>query len=341
MNSDAHKTERALASAAMQLMEKYAVPPTPENYTVWYHYATGKNEGLNDEIDKVIAQKLPFSTQVCLSLYHRFFVVERNQKIVDDAAQTAQKMLKDVLKAVNDFSGETKHYNEGLGDYIENISKDYGDTDVKDIIKDLVGETMKLKQSGEQMNAKLEESKQEIDTLRKNLQEVTNEAQKDGLTGLYNRRTFDALLEEQIAEAQENKTELCLLMLDVDHFKKFNDTYGHLLGDEVLKIVSRTLTDTLKGRDIVARFGGEEFVVFLPSTPLEGAIKVAEVIRESIASKELKRKDTGENFGRITVSVGAARYRHGVDNIQKLVKRADEALYDAKKLGRNRVCKEQ
>ncbi len=332
--------ERATATAALKHMEAYGIAPNPENFTIWYHYATGKNAALKDEIDKIIAQKMPLNNTTCVALYQRFFVSDRNQKMLDDTAINAQKMLKDVLKAVTDFSGDTKNYNKDLGNYIETISKDYGQTDVKDIIKDLVGATLNLKQSGEQMSQRLEESKLEIDKLRENLQQVTSEAQRDGLTGLFNRRTMERMLEEYILAAQEQKMDLCFIILDVDHFKKFNDTYGHLLGDEVLKIVARTLTDSLKGRDVVARFGGEEFVVVLPATPIEGALRVADSIRQSIANKELKRKDTGQNFGQITVSLGVSQYRHGADDIPKLIKRADDALYQSKKLGRNRVTRE-
>ncbi len=333
-------SERVLAMTAIKKMEAYSIPPNPDNYSVWYSYALGKNLNLKMEIDKIISQKIPFNAVTCASLYRRFFINERNQKVIDETAITAQKMLKDVLTAVNEFSGETKNYNDDLGQYIDKVSKDYGDSDVKDIIKDLVGATMELKQSGEQMSKRLEESKMEIDNLRKNLQQVTSEAERDGLTGLFNRRTFERMLEEYMNASQEKNDDLCIVMLDVDHFKKFNDTYGHLLGDEVLKIVARTLTDLLKGRDVVARFGGEEFIVALPSTPIDGAVKVADAIRQSIAGKELKRKDTGQNFGQITVSLGVSSYRHNADDIPNLVKRADEALYQSKKLGRNRVSKE-
>ena len=335
-----NEIEQSYASSAIAQMAARDIVPTPENYTVWYHYISGKHAELKSEIDKIIAQKMPFTMSVCTALYQRFFVTERNNKMLDDAAFGAQKMLKDVLRAVNDFSGDTQDYNKGLGDYIDTISKDFGETDVKDIIKDLVGATTSLKERGEKMNQRLEESKLEIDKLRQNLQQVTAEAQKDGLTGLFNRRTFERVLEEYMIAAQEQKMDLCLVMLDVDHFKKFNDTYGHLLGDEVLKIVSRTLTDSLKGRDVVARFGGEEFVVVLPTTPIEGALRVADAIRQSIANKELKRKDTGQNFGQITVSLGVSSYRHGIDDIPALIKRADDALYQSKKLGRNRVTRE-
>jgi diguanylate cyclase len=332
--------ERKVATAALKHMEAHNVPPTPENYSVWYSYGAGKQAALVDEIDKIIAQKMPFSTVTMAALYQRYFVTERNQKLVDDAAISAQKMLKDVLKAVNDFSGETQDYNKDLGDYIENISKDYGDLDVKEIIKDLVGATVNLKERGEHMTQRLEESKLEIDQLRQTLQQVTTEAQRDGLTGLFNRRTFERVLEEYMTASDEQHIDLCVILIDVDHFKKFNDTYGHLLGDEVLKIVARTLMDMLKGRDVVARFGGEEFVAVLPATPIEGALRVADAIRQSIANKELKRKDTGQNFGQITVSLGVSSYRHGVDDIPKLIRRADEALYESKKLGRNRVTRE-
>jgi diguanylate cyclase len=130
-------------------------------------------------------------------------------------------------------------------------------------------------------------------------------------------------------------------MLDIDHFKQFNDKFGHLLGDEVLKIVARAITYCVRGKDIVARYGGEEFCVLLPGTPLSGAMKVADTIRTTIAMRDLKRKDTGESFGSITVSVGAAQFRsRGEDDIDALVKRADDALYRSKMAGRNRVTGE-
>lgn len=331
--------ENKLSSTALGHLKTHDVPPTPENYMVWYYYAQKKNPLLNTEIDKIIAQKMPFTTVVSDTLYQRFCVAER-QKIVSDAAINAQKMLKDVLSTVNNFSGETKDYNKDLNSYIENISKDFGHDEVNNIIKDIVGATVSLRERGEQMHARLEESKKEIDSLRENLQQVSNEAQKDSLTGLYNRRAFERILEEYMGEANEKKTSMCLLMIDVDHFKKFNDTYGHLLGDEVLKIVARTLHDTLKGQDVVARFGGEEFVAVLPMTPIEGAMRVADAIRQSIANKELKRKDTGQHYGQITVSIGVSSFRHAADDIPKLIKRADEALYESKRAGRNRVTRE-
>lgn len=336
--SDNKKTEHNYAQQALSFMEQHAVTPTPENYAVWYHYVQAQNQELVHEVNHVISNKLKFTNDVCGYLYNKFVVVNRNQKVLDDAALGAQKILLEVLRVVNDFSGETEHYNKDVDQYLDRISHDFDDENVKDIFRELVTATATLKRSGETIQKKLVESKEEINSLRQNLQQVTIEAQRDFLTGVFNRKTFEKVFDELVMHAKETNKDMCLLMIDIDYFKRFNDKFGHLLGDEVLKIVARTLTDVLKGRDIVARFGGEEFVVILPDTPIEGAMKVAEMIRATIAGKELKRKDTGDNYGSITVSMGVARFRQN-DTLPTLVKRADDALYQSKHLGRNRVTR--
>lgn len=341
---DLHNPELNLsvfAGQALKSMQSHGIAPTPENYSVWFHYALGDNSELNHEIGTIISNNLGFTKENNSYLYHKYIISNRNQKVLDDATANAQKILVEALRIVNDFSGETKSYNHDTDQYLENIAKEFGDNpDVKNVFKELIDATAKLRASGENISHKLEESTREINHLRKDLQQVTVEAQRDFLTGVYNRKSFERLIDEQMMISKENNLELCLLMIDVDHFKQFNDKFGHLLGDEVLKIVARTLTDTIKGRDVVARFGGEEFVVFLPETPIEGGVKVAEMIRTSIAGKALKRRDTGETFGSITVSLGVSRFRPESDTLLTLIKRADDALYSSKHNGRNRVTRE-
>jgi diguanylate cyclase len=158
----------------------------------------------------------------------------------------------------------------------------------------------------------------------------------DALTGLANRKLFDVEFYRMVNEAHNNKRPLSLLMVDIDYFKSFNDTYGHQVGDQVLKLVARTLKDGVKGRDLPARYGGEEFSVVLPETEVEGAIKLANTLREAVAAKEILNRSTGERLGKITMSVGAAQLAAN-EKTAELIERADAALYKAKHAGRNQV----
>lgn len=328
------------AREAFALMQKHNVVPVPESYAVWYYYVMGKDPALLGEVENILKNGLKFTRETCAYLYNKYVAASQEQKVVDDATKTAQKVLVEVVRVITDFSSETQHYHDDVGHFIDDVSKKFTGTGMEDIIKDLIVATTGLQQSGEKITKKLAESRAEIDHLKKDLHEVTLESQRDFLTSVYNRKTFEKLADEQMLAAKQAGTDLCLLMIDIDHFKQFNDRFGHLLGDEVLKTVARTLTYTLKGRDVVGRFGGEEFIATLPETPLEGALKVAEMIRASIASKQLKRKDTGETFGTITISMGIARFRPDSDTLPLLIKRADDALYKSKNNGRNRVTPE-
>ena len=189
------------------------------------------------------------------------------------------------------------------------------------------------------MENRLEESTARIKSLSTDLETVRQEAITDGLTGIANRKHFDAVFTAAADEAQETGEDLCLLVLDIDHFKKFNDTYGHQVGDQVLKLLAMTLTESIKGRDTAARYGGEEFVVVLPATTLDNAVTVADNIRERVVKKAVVNRKTGKNLGSISVSIGVGRYAPG-ESPAETVARADQALYVAKKCGRNRVVRE-
>jgi diguanylate cyclase len=141
-------------------------------------------------------------------------------------------------------------------------------------------------------------------------------------------------------EFDKNEEFFSVVMLDIDYFKKFNDQYGHQVGDEVLRIVGSCLKENLKGKDFPSRYGGEEFIVLLPNTKLDKAYIVAEQIRENISKKRLKIKKTGQAIGNITVSVGVSEIREG-DTAISVAERADSALYIAKDSGRNNVKSEK
>ena len=190
--------------------------------------------------------------------------------------------------------------------------------------------------NNKKLETRLSASRQEIEQLQQDLEIVRSESLTDPLTTLFNRKYFDAALAKGIAEAQEKNEPLSLLMADIDHFKSFNDQYGHLTGDQVLRLVAISVKQNVKGRDIAARYGGEEFVVALPNTALQSAITVADHIRRAVMTKELMRRSNGERLGRVTISIGAAVLHPG-DTAQLLIDRADKCLYAAKRNGRNRV----
>ncbi len=151
-----------------------------------------------------------------------------------------------------------------------------------------------------------------------------------------NRKHFDNSLSKALQDAIERSEPLSLIMTDIDHFKSFNDTWGHLTGDQVLRLVAMSMKQNVKGQDTAARYGGEEFAVVLPNTVLRSALTVGDHIRRAVMSKELMKRSTGQNLGRVTISVGVATVRNG-DTVQSLIARADGCLYAAKRNGRNRV----
>ena len=167
-----------------------------------------------------------------------------------------------------------------------------------------------------------------------NQEELERLANFDSLTGLHNRRAILRRLDEEIKRASRYKEELCLLMLDIDHFKNVNDQYGHLSGDEVLQEVATLVQQNIRDTDTTGRYGGEEFITILPETNLSSALNVAERTRKLIATSEMK--DSERNVFNITVSQGLSSYKPGDDGYS-LISRADDALYRAKENGRNRV----
>jgi diguanylate cyclase len=193
-----------------------------------------------------------------------------------------------------------------------------------------------MEASNKQLEERLHASKLEIIELQENLEAVRTESLTDPLTQLANRKFFDGTLEAAIADARANNEPLSLMLTDIDHFKNFNDAYGHLTGDQVLRLVATAVKNNVKGQDTAARYGGEEFAVILPNTVLRSAITVADHIRRAVMTKELMKRSTGEHLGRVTISIGVATLRKS-DSPQALIERTDSCLYAAKRHGRNRV----
>ena len=212
------------------------------------------------------------------------------------------------------------------------------EAELRKLAQRLLGETRRMQDANQQLEQKLEASRDDIAGLQRDLDEVRRESMLDPLTKIFNRKSFDEGMLKAFADA-ENGTQFCLMLVDIDHFKRFNDTWGHQTGDQVLRLVAMTLKSNIKGKDMAARYGGEEFAAILPETDLEGAVIVADNIRRAVQAKELLKRSTNEKLGRITASFGVAMYKVG-DTPSSLIERADRCLYAAKHAGRNRVLSE-
>jgi diguanylate cyclase len=186
------------------------------------------------------------------------------------------------------------------------------------------------------LEGELQASSQQVSELRTKLADVRKESMTDPLTRIANRKAFDEAIRGAQAAVNQEGEAVTLLLCDIDHFKAFNDNWGHQTGDQVLKLVAACLSDNVKGRDTAARYGGEEFAVLLRGTSLEAATRVANQIRATVETKKLVKKSTGDILGSITISIGVAQLASG-ETPESVVRRADACLYGAKHSGRNLV----
>jgi diguanylate cyclase len=323
---------------ALPLMSRNGIPANPKHYTVWYDFVSGRNQPLKESVDRVLTSTRSISAAFSDELYDQFFR-NNEEKIADQMRTEVRSLVASVLQQLATSGGQANHYSQVLEDYNARMSKDLSTGEFRRLVNEFMGETNQMLDSNRQLEKQLEKTNHELDELRHQLEEARYEAATDALTGLANRKAFDSALLEQTQSARENGCECCLIMADIDHFKHFNDNHGHLVGDKLLRFVSNILKDSLKGQDLVARFGGEEFAILLPNTPLRGALAVAESLRARVQSQRLRRTDTQQPIGGVTLSLGIAAFKSS-DAPDTLIARADAALYQSKHLGRNRVTLE-
>lgn len=185
------------------------------------------------------------------------------------------------------------------------------------------------------LSKRIRSGNEAVNTSQNLHKKAQQEANSDALTGVNNRRWLEELLIRMRGRPLEELAPLSVIMLDVDHFKRFNDTYGHRAGDEVLKMVGRSMQSSLRPNDMVARYGGEEFVILLPKTCLQDCMQVAERLRLRVGRTPVE--SDGKAVPGVTVSMGIAQWHKGL-TLEELIGKADEALYQAKETGRNRTC---
>ncbi len=337
-NSTLIKRASEYLRLALPLMSQYNIPVTPKNYSVWYRYVSGTDSELRKTIDSILEKGETFSEETNEWLYWHF-CTENDENQLKNLRDDLQQALATILQEVTELTGQTEKYESFISGSVRMLSDNPSPGEVKNIVKTIIDETKTLGDYGKTVQNRLVETTDILESLKRDFEQAKTEALIDFLTGIPNRKAFEQVLTECISEAMTGAENLSLLLIDIDHFKRFNDEYGHLIGDNVLKFVVKKIRELVKGRDFLVRFGGEEFAVILPQTPLEGAQTLAENIRNYFAQAKLKEIATLRNLGKISVSIGVACYRPG-ESPETFISRSDGALYFAKNAGRNRVATE-
>jgi len=320
---------------ALGLLGKLSVAPAPLYYTLFYNYIAGKSVRLNKEVDAMLKEHGALEREDAIALFQRFFGAG-GETLIEDIRAELVTMVAQVVGALVDIAGKTSLTNKAVAEQIDRLADTRKPSEVIAAATAILSETRSFVTESRQFEAELLSSVEEMHKLKQELSNAKREASIDGLTGLYNRRSFDRKLAQLIAAADGLEESFCLLFLDIDHFKRVNDTYGHMVGDKVLSEFGRQIGRLTRRSDFLARYGGEEFAILLPATRITNAFTVAENVRSTLQLVRLRRSSSRESLGAVTVSVGVACYRVG-ETAEDLIGRCDKALYRAKSLGRNRT----
>lgn len=321
---------------ALPLMAKQSAAFHPLSYAIWYEHSAGINPDLSRILDGRLASSSALSEADVWRLYAQH-IAARDIESFERLQLQLRNLLQETAQSASTASVQAAQFGEALQGHAQQLtaSTSHDPQQILEVVRELVGATQRMQVVTQDLSQKLQASTKEVDALTESLRRAQSEALLDSLTGLKNRRGLERAVEDLMREPL-GLTGSALLVADIDHFKVVNDTYGHLLGDKVIRAVAHVMRSSIKGRDVAARLGGEEFAILLPQTSLKGAAALAEQIRGTVAQGRICRPDGNESIGQVTLSVGVAVAQAG-DSLEALLERADTAMYAAKRAGRNRI----
>lgn len=335
MTEDVFKKSTANLKKAVPLMMKNHVAATPANYALWYTYVDNSIPRLNHELESVIESYGICPPAAGDQLYQRHVASQVETKLSDLRANI-EILVGEIASSMSDTLSDTSQFSDMIDKSFKNLERVENENmsidDVMGVIRQLVSESRDIRHSTSFLSSQLTTASSEITKLKNQLAEVQREALFDSLSGLYNRRSFD----NDIRTLCQSGQSFCLILADIDHFKTYNDNYGHLFGDSVIRGLSRRLQSSCRDGIIAYRFGGEEFALIVPNRAMRVARQFAESLRRAVEKLSIKDRRSGKQVGNITASFGVSE-RIENESAEQLIERTDHLLYEAKQLGRNRV----
>jgi diguanylate cyclase len=309
---------------------------SPWAYAVWYEHLADINPPLSEDLEARLRQKEVVTKTEIVELY-------------DDHIQTGearsltrlQAGLGELLRKLGDIAAQSSkgaaEYYEALAAHEQELSSVVDANTLRSVLESLKNATTSVRMKASLLHTEIEAGREHMQSLHEQLNTLKGEALTDPLTGLHNRRGFDRSCEQLYGDENAACEGAALLLVDIDRFKQINDTYGHLFGDQVLRVAAKVIADSVKGRDVAVRFGGDEFLVLLPDTSADGALAVAEQIRAAFGRVRIRRSGSNNCIEQVTLSAGVA-VAGPAETMEQMIHRADQTLYQAKAEGRNRVC---
>ena len=327
----------SFAEKAFRAMGQHRVPPTPNNFHLWFKYSLGTSIELKRAIDILIGNKRKFDVQTNHDLFATYV---GSQGVTDPTVSDISSQLHSVMASAKQFLttaiADNRSQMQAISDAADRTE---AGVDPKLLVENLVKELGNATVRASRLEASFVEKTRELDAIRDSLHKSEERAKTDTLTGLPNRRALDDFFRTAQIAAMEKDEPLSALLIDIDHFKNFNDNFGHGVGDQVLRLVAKVLRERVREVDLPARYGGEELIAILPGADIDMCGAVAELIRRTIEECQITRRSTGETLPGVTVSIGVGQFQLG-ELMAELIDRCDRALYLAKRSGRNRVVSE-
>lgn len=319
----------------VEAFKTYNITPNPANFAVFYTYYNGNIPQLSAELNTILKNEYGYQNRYGKELFEKYLLHEDN--VLSELDRAIRHLLSNLAKRIERLALKFEQQSKTLEEVSEKLNTPLDQAQLTELTQSVLDTARALHDDTNQFEHVILTSAQEIQQLRKELIEARMESMKDELTGLLNRRAFNDALAEMTAAYENKPDQLHLIMTDIDHFKNFNDTFGHLTGDSVLRYFAKLMQTTKRENENIFRYGGEEFAILTWDEPLEAAVARAEQLRSELTKARLKRRTDNTLLPTITASFGVGEFKGAEDSIEAFIERADKALYLAKKCGRNQV----